>query len=114
MNDDFILFLRIWTRKGTQGNKWRRAQVNVYSYSTTKIRIEAIRGTDYAGDIAIDDVVVTDSACPPSPYCDFEDTTLCGWRNMRGDQFDWTRANKGTPSLGTGPATDHTTGTDQG
>ena len=73
-----------------------------------------MRGTSYQGDIAVDDVVVLDGYCPRAMYCDFEDTTLCGWSNRRGDQFDWTRGNQGTPSLGTGPSTDHTTGTSQG
>eukprot|EP00795_Rhopilema_esculentum_P012712 gene12712-3431_t len=107
-------FVRIWARKGTQGNKWRSAQVNVYSSSVTRLRFEGVRGTSYQGDIAVDDVVVLDSYCPRAMYCDFEDTTLCGWSNRRGDQFDWTRGNQGTPSLGTGPSTDHTTGTSQG
>ena len=105
---------RIWTRKGTQGNRWRFAQVNVYSTRVTRLRFEGIRGSSFQGDIAIDDVVVLDRFCPASMYCDFEDTTLCRWTNVRGDNFDWTRASRGTPSLGTGPATDHTTGTGQG
>lgn len=105
---------RIWTRKGTQGNRWRYAQVDVYSTSVTRLRFEGVRGTSYRGDIAIDDVVVLDQPCPTAMYCDFEDTTLCQWSNQAGDNFDWTRASQGTPSLGTGPATDHTTGTSQG
>ena len=107
-------YYKIWSRQGTQGNRWRFAQVNVYSASITRVRIEGVRGSSYQGDIAIDDVVVLDSYCPTSKYCDFEDTSMCGWSNGRGDDFEWTRASQGTPSLGTGPATDHTTGTGQG
>ena len=33
---------------------------------------------------------------------------------MGGDNFDWTRDNGGTSSLGTGPRTDHTYGTAAG
>ncbi len=75
------------------------------------MQIEGVRGVDYMGDIAIDDVVVKDSKCPAAIFCDFEDTTLCGWTHSGGDNFDWIRANGGTPSIGTGPSRDHTTGT---
>eukprot|EP00794_Sanderia_malayensis_P017044 gene17044-18759_t len=105
---------KIWTRKGTQGNKWRFAQVNIYSSRTTKVQIEGVRGTSFLGDIAIDYIVVRDNRCPTAVFCDFEDTTLCGWTHTGGDNFDWTRANGGTPSIGTGPRTDHTTGTSLG
>jgi len=66
------------------------------------------------GDIALDDLDVADGACPPPKACDFE-TDMCKWTNTpSGDQFDWTRDSGGTPSLGTGPTTDHTTGTRNG
>ena len=46
--------------------------------------------------------------------CDFE-TGTCSWVNVQsGDDFDWLRGSKGTPSFFTGPDTDHTTGTAAG
>lgn len=36
------------------------------------------------------------------------------YMRSQGDTFDWTRDNGGTPSLTTGPSTDHTTGTKNG
>lgn len=49
--------------------------------------------------------------------CTFEDfrytNPTCGWINTI-DQFKWTRANKATLSLNTGPSFDHTYGTDKG
>ena len=74
---------------------------------------EGVRGLDYMGDIALDDLDVADGACPTATQCDFE-TDVCGWTNVPGDNFDWTRDSTGTPSLGTGPSTDHTTGTKNG
>jgi hypothetical protein len=42
--------------------------------------------------------------------CDF-DSTQCGFRNKgSGDQFNWIRQSGSTPSSGTGPSGDHTTG----
>lgn len=35
---------------------------------------------------------------------------FCFWNNLRDDDFDWTRGTKGTPSVSTGPKSDHTTG----
>ena len=76
--------------------------------------IEGVRGKDFQGDISLDDLVVTDDACPPPKYCDFEQNQ-CGWSNQGyGDDFNWLRHNGGTPSAGTGPSTDHTTGTKLG
>ena len=46
--------------------------------------------------------------------CTFEDPNLCGWTNIHGDNFDWTRSSGSTVSLGTGPSADHTYGTNQG
>ena len=65
------------------------------------------------GDIALDDLDVADGACPAAKQCDYE-TDMCGWTNSPGDDFDWSRDSAGTPSLGTGPTTDHTTGTKNG
>lgn len=47
-------------------------------------------------------------------FCDFEQSDLCGYTQDKKDDFDWTRTQKSTDSVGTGPATDHTYGTGQG
>ena len=44
---------------------------------------------------------------------DFE-TGFGSWSNVGGDNIDWTRDSGGTPSSGTGPTVDHTTGTASG
>ncbi|XP_041364712.1 astacin-like [Gigantopelta aegis] len=40
--------------------------------------------------------------------CTFE-SGLCHWTNVGGDQTNWVRHRGSTPSIGTGPANDHTT-----
>ena len=55
-----------------------------------------------------------DGQCPPQLQCAFEDQNLCGWKNVHGDNFDWTRTNGFTASSGTGPSFDHTYGTSAG
>lgn len=41
--------------------------------------------------------------------CNF-DTSMCGFVQNSGDDFDWTRNQGSTPSGGTGPSADHTSG----
>ena len=41
--------------------------------------------------------------------CNF-DVSLCGFVQGTDDKFDWTRHKGNTPSSGTGPSFDHTTG----
>lgn len=46
-----------------------------------------------------------------TPLTESFTTGLGSWVQGLADQFDWTRTNAATPSAGTGPASDHTTGT---
>ena len=52
----------------SQGDKWKHGQVSISRSDGSPLTIvfEAIRGSGYAGDIAIDDVtfVSTDQGCP--------------------------------------------------
>ncbi|XP_070534301.1 MAM and LDL-receptor class A domain-containing protein 1-like isoform X1 [Ptychodera flava] len=41
-------------------------------------------------------------------YCDFQNTTLCGFTQDYLDDFDWSRNSGGTSSSNTGPSYDHT------
>lgn len=51
---------------------------------------------------------------PPTKWdCDFE-KDLCKWKNFQDNHMNWRRQKGSTPSVGTGPKKDHTTGTDQG
>mgnify|MGYP002804516787 CR=1 FL=1 len=56
------LGLPVWSRSGNRSDKWYHAQVvgsnQTWSY---KFVIEGVRGNGPEGDIAIDDLFVTDS-----------------------------------------------------
>nr|XP_054770411.1 MAM and LDL-receptor class A domain-containing protein 1-like [Lytechinus pictus] len=41
--------------------------------------------------------------------CNF-DSGFCGWTQDSTDYFDWTLRSGSTPSVNTGPSSDHTTG----
>ncbi|XP_070566390.1 MAM and LDL-receptor class A domain-containing protein 1-like [Ptychodera flava] len=100
---------------GGQGDMWWPAPATVSSLSAFQIVFEAIVGGSYSGDIAIDDVQITDGACQTTGDCDFEGGSLCSsWSQATDDDFDWTWTTGSTPSTSTGPGVDHTTGTDQG
>jgi hypothetical protein len=79
-----------------------------------QIVFEGVVGDGYMGDIALDDISVNDAVCPMTEVCTFEEPSICGWSNIAGDNYDWTRDNAGTSSSGTGPLQDHTYGTGKG
>jgi len=52
----------VFSKTGSQGSVWRKASINLTSYSgnTIKIRINGTTGTSYLSDIAIDDINIAD------------------------------------------------------
>ncbi|XP_021371354.1 MAM and LDL-receptor class A domain-containing protein 1-like [Mizuhopecten yessoensis] len=106
----------VWRRSGSQGNQWLKAQVDLTAKSVFNVVFESMIGGAY-GDIAVDDVGISDGSCTQGPVamsCDFESTTVCGFQQDHTDQFDWTRGSGSTGSRGTGPSNDHTYGTSRG
>ena len=129
----------LWTLKGQQGNKWLNGRVSLSKNSNKNywIVFEGVRGNGYRGDIAFDDILITNADCsilpananpnprtttpgvttkftlpptvPPTKYnCDFE-SNFCSYTQERiTDVFNWTRHQGGTYSGGTGPIMDHT------
>ena len=54
----------VWTKSGTQGNKWNAGQINIPAQTSGfSIVFEGLVGPSYRGDIAIDDVNVVSGAC---------------------------------------------------
>lgn len=81
-----------------------------------QIAVEGVKaGPTMEGDMAFDDVQLTDTQCPLPGHCDFE-TNMCSWSNLGGrvDQGDWLRGTGGSLTPNTGPSVDHTTNTPQG
>lgn len=72
-------------------------------------------GPTQEGDMAFDDVQLTDAQCPPPGHCDFE-SNMCSWSNLGGgvDQEDWLRGRGDSPNPNTGPNVDHTTNSSHG
>ncbi|XP_067654504.1 MAM and LDL-receptor class A domain-containing protein 1-like [Haliotis asinina] len=111
-----------WKRTGTQGTHWLMGQFSVNVKTPFNVVIEGVRGNGYRGDIAIDDVNITNGSCsagttvgpsskPAADKCNFEASNLCGFSQDHSDKFDWSRTTGSTSSRGTGPSSDHTYGT---
>ena len=88
----------VWTKSATQGNEWRRAVQTLYNLNATdiygwRLGFEGVVGRSYLGDIALDDILLSQSACPPSRGCDFE-LNLCdyeanGWVRQQATNISY-------------------------
>ncbi|XP_018531715.2 MAM and LDL-receptor class A domain-containing protein 1 [Lates calcarifer] len=106
----------VWMRSGTQGNKWRFADLTFSSDKPIQFIIEAVVGGKQ-GSIAIDDIVVSSTAngsCPPERECTFQGS-LCGLQPQPSTSFSWSRiTGTSQPANSSGPIADHTLGTEEG
>ncbi|CAG2236368.1 unnamed protein product [Mytilus edulis] len=77
-----------------------------------QIQFKATRGDGDKSDIAIDDIIITNTACKEAIDCNFE-TGQCGWTTEE-TTHKWTLWHDKTPTDDTGPDIDHTLGTSTG
>ena len=69
----------------------------------------------HLGDIALDDIVVSDSCPKDDRLCTFEDTNICNYANDVGTQYNWVRTTGDDPFMNNNkPTTDHTDSTGNG
>ncbi|XP_053940464.1 apical endosomal glycoprotein isoform X2 [Cuculus canorus] len=98
------------------GDTWHRGHVTVRPDGDWQAIFEAVGAGGDHGYIALDDLHVSDGACPEPASCDFEQD-LCGWSSSsdpRLHTFAWGWKN-GTPlAKYPGPEQDHTLGTRHG
>ena len=67
--------LQIWSMSKNQGNSWLEANYDLPKMSKFQIMFEGVRGDNYQGDIALDDISFT--GCTLSTLC-AEDAFTCG------------------------------------
>ncbi|KAH3785180.1 MAM and LDL-receptor class A domain-containing protein 2-like [Dreissena polymorpha] len=58
---------KIWGMSGDQGPEWKVASVTVASADQYQLIIEAVAGSSYFGDIAIDDITMSPNPCKQEP-----------------------------------------------
>ncbi|XP_028396414.1 MAM and LDL-receptor class A domain-containing protein 2-like [Dendronephthya gigantea] len=52
---------------GDQGNQWKKAEVELPSANNYKVIFSGVRGSNYQGDIALDEISITSGKCSGSP-----------------------------------------------
>ncbi len=82
----------IFTKTGAQGTDWNQADVALSAYagqSSVQLRINAVSGNSWQGDIAIDALSITGSSDnPPGDDCgqiDFSSTQITSFSNQDSD-----------------------------
>ena len=104
----------IWQKSTSQGNQWLRASQTLSGLdkngtSSWRVAFEGVVGKGYLGDIALDDIFISPSQCPPTRMCDFE-LDLCDFRSTPAGS--WTRQQ--ATNLSNFANLDHTTSTSLG
>lgn len=85
-----ISIQRIWTKDGPQGSQWIKADVDLFKYDHYQIVFEGVIKDSNArsrGDIAIDDVYVSDGKCNGKCICIY----VCFKFFMISFEFKWTQ-----------------------
>ncbi|XP_033726981.1 MAM and LDL-receptor class A domain-containing protein 1-like [Pecten maximus] len=67
----------LWTKSSNQGDSWIQANVNLPADPNFQLVIEATSGSSWNGDIALDDIKLTNGTCALLP-CDQATTCLNG------------------------------------
>ncbi|XP_013421067.1 deleted in malignant brain tumors 1 protein isoform X2 [Lingula anatina] len=99
----------LWEKQGDQGMEWHYGKATLWTNGSFKVVFEAIRGDGYKCDIALDDIYIGPSTVPviTNLTCTFEDG-FCGLIYDIDEHMMWTLRQGRTPSVATGPSTDHT------
>ncbi|XP_077644006.1 apical endosomal glycoprotein [Lonchura striata] len=99
-----------------EGSNWHRSHVTVQPNGEWQVVFEAVGAGGDHGYIALDDLHVSEGACPKPASCDFEQDT-CGWSSPsdpRLHSFAWGWKSGITLAKYPGPEQDHTLGTRNG
>ncbi|KAL2297917.1 hypothetical protein Nmel_016872 [Mimus melanotis] len=99
-----------------EGSNWHRSQITIQPDGNWQVMFEAVGAGGDHGYIALDDLHVSDGACPEPASCDFEQDT-CGWSSPldpRLHSLAWGWKSGITLAKYPGPEQDHTLGTRNG
>ncbi|XP_041840432.1 zonadhesin, like [Melanotaenia boesemani] len=102
----------VWSRTGIQSPSWLKESITVSKSSSQSITMvfEAQRGFSSSCDTALDNIIITEGACPSClSGCDFDTLDdLCGWTTHTDspDMFGFSQWTGPTETDGTGPDDD--------
>ncbi|XP_038052764.1 MAM and LDL-receptor class A domain-containing protein 1-like [Patiria miniata] len=101
-------------RGGQTGRRgWLHGLVDIGSVTShVSFYFKATSNGGLHGDIAIDDINLRMGLCERDTNfnCTFEEGSLCGWVQSQNDDTNWLLEIGDTVTAGTGPESDHTTG----
>ncbi|MBP2830977.1 M20/M25/M40 family metallo-hydrolase [Aquimarina sp. U1-2] len=86
--DNGSSWVSIFNKSGAQGDRWNQARINLNTYvgSTIQFRFNAITGSSWQGDMAIDDIHIGESSVDPDPdnctTINFNDATITSFSNQ--------------------------------
>ncbi|NXS63030.1 AEGP protein, partial [Brachypteracias leptosomus] len=99
-----------------EGSAWHRGHVTIQPDGDWQLIFEVVGAGGDHGYIALDDLHVSDGACPEPASCDFEQD-MCGWSSLsdpRLQTFAWGWKSGVPLAKYPGPEQDHTLGTRNG
>ncbi|NXW47788.1 AEGP protein, partial [Nyctiprogne leucopyga] len=100
----------------TEGDAWHRGHVTIQPDGNWQVIFEAVAAGGDHGYMALDDLHVSDGACPEPASCDFE-RDMCGWSSPsdpRLHSFAWGWKSGVPLAKYPSPQQDHTLGTRDG
>ncbi|WP_299677767.1 M14 family zinc carboxypeptidase [uncultured Dokdonia sp.] len=105
----------IWNEIQNKGNQWNTRNISLDAYIgfPIQLRYNRVTGSDFRGDVALDDIQIIQGEIPPVASCNateigypyqvsFE-TNFNNWSQSTNDDLNWIRNGGGTPSANTGP-----------
>ncbi|XP_047450650.1 IgGFc-binding protein-like isoform X2 [Mugil cephalus] len=101
----------VWKKSGFHSRSWLNGSITIHIPSNQNITIafEAQRGDSPSCDSALDNIIISEGACPSCiSGCDFDNSSdLCGWTtNQSADIFGFEQWTGSTNTEGTGPDDD--------
>ncbi|NWV48483.1 AEGP protein, partial [Daphoenositta chrysoptera] len=99
-----------------EGSIWHRSHITIQPDGDWQVVFEAVGAGDDHGYIALDDLHVSDGACPEPASCDFEQDT-CGWSSPSDPRLHtlaWGWKSGVALAKYPSPEQDHTLGTRNG
>uniref|UniRef100_H3CEL5 MAM domain-containing protein n=1 Tax=Tetraodon nigroviridis TaxID=99883 RepID=H3CEL5_TETNG len=90
----------LFSKMGDQGQLWRFAQAGLLFHDRPyRVMVEGVKaGPTQVGDMAFDDVMLTDAPCPSPGHCDFEINMSRRSKQGKDDDEDWLRG-RGNSSI---------------
>ncbi|GGG03931.1 hypothetical protein GCM10011344_00330 [Dokdonia pacifica] len=114
--DDGITWTSIWGETKNLGGQWNAKIISLDAYAGLPIslRFNRITGSDFRGDVALDDIAIHQGAIPTAPPCDTTEDDFPyrvsfeidfnDWTQSDADDIDWRRYSGNTPTGNTGPS----------